>query len=81
MTIFTRTLCKKAILKAIDSNWIKQVDHLQRLKNSVNTRQNGKRNPIFEYHKVALESFELMTDAIKKRHCKVPLSKYNGKRR
>lgn len=57
---------QKAILKAIDSNWIKQVDHLQRLKNSVNTRQNGKRNPIFEYHKVALESFELMTDAIKK---------------
>ncbi|MTV21518.1 accessory Sec system translocase SecA2 [Staphylococcus delphini] len=57
---------QRAILKAIDSNWIKQVDHLQKLKNSVNTRQNGKRNPIFEYHHVALESFDNMTDAIKR---------------
>lgn len=57
---------QKAILKAIDSNWIKQVDHLQKLKASVNSRQNGKRNPIFEYHRVALESFETMTDTIKK---------------
>ncbi|QHW38332.1 accessory Sec system translocase SecA2 [Staphylococcus ursi] len=57
---------QKAILKAIDSNWIKQVDHLQKLKASVNSRQNGKRNPIFEYHRVALESFETMTDTIKR---------------
>ncbi|MTV19423.1 accessory Sec system translocase SecA2 [Staphylococcus delphini] len=57
---------QKAILKAIDSNWIKQVDHLQRLKSSVNTRQNGKRTPIFEYHRVALESFEKMKDTIKR---------------
>lgn len=57
---------QKAILKAVDSNWIKQVDHLQKLKSSVNARQNGKRNPIFEYHRVALESFELMREAIKK---------------
>ncbi|HEC2157901.1 TPA: accessory Sec system translocase SecA2 [Staphylococcus delphini] len=63
---FYTSFVQKAILKAIDSNWIKQVDHLQRLKSSVNTRQNGKRSPIFEYHKVALESFEKMKDAIKK---------------
>ncbi|WP_086429416.1 accessory Sec system translocase SecA2 [Staphylococcus cornubiensis] len=63
---FYTSFVQKAILKAIDSNWIKQVDHLQRLKSSVNTRQNGKRSPIFEYHRVALESFEKMKDVIKK---------------
>ncbi|WP_236744728.1 hypothetical protein [Staphylococcus schleiferi] len=65
-TYFYTQFVQKAILKAVDSNWIKQVDHLQKLKSSVNARQNGKRNPIFEYHRVALESFELMREAIKK---------------
>ncbi|MGW7890249.1 accessory Sec system translocase SecA2 [Staphylococcus xylosus] len=55
---------QKSMLKAIDNAWIKQVDHLQQLKNSVNNRQNGKRNAMFEYHKVALESFDAMREAI-----------------
>ncbi|MEM5398204.1 accessory Sec system translocase SecA2 [Staphylococcus gallinarum] len=56
---------QKSILKAIDSAWINQVDNLQQLKASVNNRQNGQRNAIFEYHKVALESFEQMNYKIK----------------
>ncbi|AVQ34045.1 accessory Sec system translocase SecA2 [Staphylococcus muscae] len=56
---------QKAILKAIDSNWIQQVDHLQQLRGSINNRQNGQRNAIFEYHRVALASFESMRDVIK----------------
>lgn len=56
---------QKSILKAIDSGWINQVDNLQQLKGSVNNRQNGQRNAIFEYHKVALESFEYMGSKIK----------------
>ena len=51
---------QKAILKAIDVEWINQVDQLQQLKASVNNRQNGQRNAIFEYHKVALETYEMM---------------------
>ena len=31
----------------------------------MNNRQNGQRNAIFEYHKVALESFEYMGSKIK----------------
>ncbi|RIM83606.1 accessory Sec system translocase SecA2 [Staphylococcus xylosus] len=56
---------QKSMLKAIDSTWINQVDNLQQLKASVNNRQNGQRNAIFEYHKVALESFEQMNYKIK----------------
>lgn len=56
---------QKSILKAIDSAWLNQVDNLQQLKASVNNRQNGQRNAIFEYHKVALESFEQMNYKIK----------------
>lgn len=56
---------QKTMLKAIDIAWIKQVDYLQQLKNSVNNRQNGKRNAMFEYHKEALDSYEIMKDDIK----------------
>ncbi|PCF79080.1 accessory Sec system translocase SecA2 [Staphylococcus intermedius] len=58
---------RKVILKAIDSCWITQVDNLQQLKSSINNRQNGQRNAIFEYHRVSLESFNVMTQRIKKR--------------
>ncbi|UEX91106.1 accessory Sec system translocase SecA2 [Staphylococcus ratti] len=62
---FYSRFVQKAILKAIDSHWIQQVDHLQQLKSSVQNRQNGQRNAIFEYHRVALESFEVMSTEIK----------------
>lgn len=57
---------QKAILKAIDVEWINQVDQLQQLKASVNNRQNGQRNAMFEYHKVALETYETMIINIKR---------------
>ena len=53
-------------MKAIDVEWINQVDQLQQLKASVNNRQNGQRNAIFEYHKVALETYEMMPINIKR---------------
>ncbi|ARJ50845.1 accessory Sec system translocase SecA2 [Staphylococcus lutrae] len=65
-TLFQQYLCK-AVLKAIDVSWIEQVDDLQQLKNSVNQRQKGQRNAIFEYHKVALESFKKMGWDVKDR--------------
>ena len=39
----------------------------QQLKASVNNRQNGQRNVIFEYHKVALETYVLMTKDVKRK--------------
>ncbi|MDU9352076.1 accessory Sec system translocase SecA2 [Staphylococcus warneri] len=58
---------RKAVLKAIDTSWIEQVDYLQQLKANVNQRQKGQRNSIFEYHKVALDSFNDMEHDIKHR--------------
>ncbi|HEC2215538.1 TPA: accessory Sec system translocase SecA2 [Staphylococcus delphini] len=58
---------RKAILKAIDTAWIEQVDYLQQLKASVNERQKGQRNAMYEYHKVALASFNNMVWEIKHR--------------
>ncbi|PCF64215.1 accessory Sec system translocase SecA2 [Staphylococcus intermedius] len=58
---------RKAVLKAIDTAWIEQVDYLQQLKANVNQRQKGQRNAMFEYHKVALESFNRMLWEIKHR--------------
>ena len=63
---FKLRFLQKAILKAIDVEWINQVDQLQQLKASVNNRQNGQRNAIFEYHKVALETYEMMPINIKR---------------
>ncbi|MFI9578816.1 accessory Sec system translocase SecA2 [Staphylococcus capitis] len=62
-----RRFLQKSFLKAIDSEWIEQVDNLQQLKASVNNRQNGQRNIIYEYHKVALETYELMAKDIKRK--------------
>ena len=58
---------QKCILKAIDSSWIDQVDYLQQLKNSISSRQLGRRNVIFEYHRTALESYSMMTSEAKRR--------------
>ncbi|RAI78828.1 accessory Sec system translocase SecA2 [Macrococcoides caseolyticum subsp. hominis] len=58
---------QKCMLKAIDSGWIDQVDYLQQLKGNINSRQLGRRNVIFEYHKTALSSYEAMTSEIKRR--------------
>lgn len=51
---------QKAILKAVDTSWIRQVDQLAQLKASVGNR-NGHRNAVSEYHRVALESYEKMS--------------------
>ena len=63
---FILRFIQKSIIKAIDIAWIEQVDYLQQLKASVNNRQNGQRNAIYEYHKVALESYEDMTITLKR---------------
>lgn len=54
---------KLSILKAIDHVWIEQVDNLQQLRQVVNSRAQGSRNPIYEYQRDARLSFEQMTHA------------------
>ncbi len=53
-----------ATLQAIDDAWVEQVDYLQQLQAAVMGRSSAQRNPIFEYQKDALESFQKMEKTI-----------------
>lgn len=54
------TLVRLSVLKAIDEAWVEEVDYLQQLRTVVAGRSTAQRNPIYEYHKEALISFEAM---------------------
>ena len=53
-------------LHAIDDAWVEQVDYLQQLQYAVSGRVSAQRNPVFEYHEEAYESFQRMEVTIKK---------------
>ncbi|KAA9242214.1 MULTISPECIES: accessory Sec system translocase SecA2 [Aerococcus] len=58
---------RKCILKAIDEVWVEQVDYLTQFKQVVVTRGSAQRNPIYEYQKEALWSYNEMKDQIYQR--------------
>lgn len=49
-----------AVLNAIDSAWVEQVDYLQQLQAAVSGRASAQRNPLFEYQDEAFASFRRM---------------------
>ena len=53
-------------LRAIDDAWVDQVDYLQQLQALVGGRSTAQRNPVFEYHGDAYESFLRMETTIKR---------------
>ena len=53
-------------LQAIDDAWVEQADYLQQLQYVVSGRATAQRNPVFEYHGEAYDSFLRMEDTIKK---------------
>lgn len=53
-------------LKAIDDAWVEQVDYLQQLQYVVSGRATSQRNPVFEYHREAYDSFLRMERTIKR---------------
>lgn len=53
-------------LRAIDDAWVEQVDYLQQLQYVVSGRATAQRNPVFEYHGEAYDSFLRMENIIKK---------------
>ncbi len=53
-----------ATLQAIDDAWVEQVDYLQQLQAAVSGRSLAQRNPVYEYQKDALESFNIMEKTI-----------------
>uniref|UniRef100_UPI003F68E1E6 accessory Sec system translocase SecA2 n=1 Tax=Streptococcus pluranimalium TaxID=82348 RepID=UPI003F68E1E6 len=53
------------LLKAIDESWIEEVDYLQQLRILASSRSSAQRNPIFEYHRDALASYQLMKEEVR----------------
>ncbi|WEV39184.1 preprotein translocase subunit SecA [Lactobacillus sp. ESL0680] len=53
-----------AIVKAIDDAWVDEVDNLEALRSVTAQRTTGQSNPLFEYQKEALASFNRMKEDI-----------------
>lgn len=54
-----------ALLKAIDDNWVEQVDYLQQLTLAIGGQSAAQKNPIVEYYQEAYNGFEEMKKQIK----------------
>ena len=53
-----------SMLKAIDDNWVEQVDYLQQLTMAIGGQSNSQKNPIVEYYQEAYAGFETMKEQI-----------------
>ena len=54
-----------SVLKAIDTCWVEEVDHLQQLKNSVLLRQIAQLDAIQEFNREALDSYNALEKELK----------------
>lgn len=54
-----------SILKAIDENWVEQVDYLQQLRTALGSQYNSQKNPVVEYYQESYASFDRMKDKTK----------------
>ena len=52
------------MLKAIDDNWVEQVDYLQQLSQAIGSQSASQKNPIVEYYQEAYAGFETMKQQI-----------------
>lgn len=53
-----------SLLKAIDDNWVEQVDYLQQLSMAIGGQSASQKNPIVEYYQEAYAGFEAMKEQI-----------------
>lgn len=61
-----RELEKAIMLRVVDSKWMDHLDAMDALKEGINLRAYGQRNPLVEYKFEAYEMFEEMVDSIKR---------------
>ncbi|MBP2622970.1 accessory Sec system translocase SecA2 [Streptococcus oricebi] len=59
-----------ALLKAIDENWIEQVDYLQQLRQALASQYFSQKNPLLDYYQEAYQGFLLMQEKIKQQAVK-----------
>lgn len=61
-----RQLEKAIMLRVVDSKWMDHLDAMDALKEGINLRAYGQKNPLVEYKFEAYEMFEEMVDSIKR---------------
>lgn len=61
-----RQLEKAIMLRVVDSKWMDHLDAMDALKEGINLRAYGQKNPLVEYKFEAYEMFEEMIDSIKR---------------
>ena len=54
-----------SMLKAVDDNWVEQVDYLQQLRMALSGQYTSQKNPLVEFFQEAYQSFERMKEAAK----------------
>ena len=59
-----RELEKVVMLRVVDNKWMEHLDHMDMLRDGINLRAYGQRNPLVEYKIEALDMFEEMESAI-----------------
>ena len=59
-----RELEKVVMLRVVDNKWMEHLDHMDMLREGINLRAYGQRNPLAEYKIEALNMFEEMEGAI-----------------
>lgn len=59
-----RELEKVVMLKVVDSKWMEHLDHMDMLREGINLRAYGQRNPLIEYKVEAYDMFQMMIDTI-----------------
>ena len=59
-----RELEKVVMLRVVDTKWMEHLDHMDMLRDGINLRAYGQRNPLVEYKIEALDMFEEMEAAI-----------------
>lgn len=59
-----RDLEKVVMLRVVDKRWMEHLDHMEMLREGINLRAYGQRNPLVEYKIEALNMFEEMEGAI-----------------
>ncbi|MGP1381011.1 MAG: preprotein translocase subunit SecA [Dialister pneumosintes] len=59
-----RELEKAVMLKVVDAKWMEHLDNMEMLKEGINLRSYGQRNPLVEYKMEAFDMFEAMEQTI-----------------
>ena len=59
-----RELEKVVMLKVVDGKWMEHLDHMDMLREGINLRAYGQRNPLIEYKVEAYDMFQAMIEVI-----------------